>query len=156
MSVLYSSYDQVRACLGVTAKEIPDKVITDLSLEVLTEMELDPVYPGHAAVVSAVENNTATSEERRIFNLLRLFCAYQTAVFLLPQLQMLTAQMLSDGDAQMRRFTPDDIEETKRQIRGTLASIKEKLNPELYSITPFNPVFAVTPIYNPVTNEGDS
>lgn len=156
MTVLYSNYDQVRAALGLTDRELTDKTIADLDVSTLVELELDTVYPLHVPIAVAVENATATSAERRIFNLLKLFCAYQAAVFLLPQFQMLTAQMLSDGDAQMRRFTPDDIEETKSQIRGMLATIKEKLNPEQYAISPLIPFIAVSPTYNPVTNEGDS
>lgn len=156
MNILYSNIEATRAALGLSPRELPLENVQALDLTTLVELELDVVYPSHAALSVAVEAGTADSQQQKIFNLLKLFCAYQGAVFLLPQLQMLVVQQVSDGDAENRRFSPDDLEVTKDQIRGRLTDIKQKLNPELFTASAFfvNPVIGVQPTFDPVTNEG--
>lgn len=155
MNILYSDISGVRAVLGLTEREVPTSSVSALDLETLVELELDIVYPSHVSVKLAVEDASATVEQQKIYKLLRLFCSYQGAVFLLPQLQMLVAQAISDGDAEVRRFSVNDLEVTKAQIRGRLQDVKEKLNPEISGNSGLvSPLLAVQPDYDPVTNEG--
>lgn len=154
MNILYSDISAVRSVLGLSEKELPIENVQGLDLQTLVELEIDLVYPDHAVIFSAVGDDSATSQQQKIFRILKLFCAYQAAVFLLPQFQLLVVQQVSDGDAENRRFSPNDLETTKAQIRGRLSSIRETLNPESYTVTAVIPILAATPSYDPVTNEG--
>jgi hypothetical protein len=155
MNILYSSISSVRAVLGLSSEELPSSNVEGLDLATLVELELDLIYPQHLIVHAAVEGGLASPEQARIFKVLKLFCGYQAAVFLLPQLQMLVVQSISDGDAENSRFSPNDLETMKYQIRGRLQHVKEILNPSIAIASGLVSVLiGVQPNFDPVTNVG--
>lgn len=157
-AVLHTTTQQIRAVLGITDREIEDVQMTDLDLETLIEIEVDRVYPTHAAAVAAGDAGGATDAEKKLSKTVKLFCAYQGAVFLLPGLQNLIVQKVTDGDAEMQRFMKDDLDKTKEQITGMRDYLRATLNPTEYgtSASIIVPIVAALPDYDPVTNEGST
>lgn len=157
-AVLHTTTQQIRAVLGVTDREIEDVQMTDLDLATLIEIEADRVYADHAAAVTAGEAGGATDAEKKLCKTIKLFCAYQGAVFLLPGLQNLIVQKITDGDAEMQRFAKDDLAKTKDEITGMRDYLRATLNPADFGTTAsvIAPVVAALPTYDPVTNAGST
>lgn len=155
-TVLHTTTEQIRAALGVSQRDIEDASMLDLDLETLILIEMDKVYSDHAAAVAAGAAPSATDAEKKLAKTIKLFCAYQGAVFLLPGLQHLVAQKVSDGDAEMQRFMKDDLEKTKDQITGMRDYLRAQLNPTTYGTAGalVSPLVSAVPDYDPVTNSG--
>lgn len=157
MDQLYTTTEAIRAALGVTDKDVSDSQLTDLNLTDQLSLELDDVYPDHAAAKTAAEDVSPSAAEVRVFKIIKLFCQYQGAVFTLPGYQNLIAQKISDGGFEMQRFVKDDIEKTRAEITGMRDKYKALLAAELDSTdlqTPFTVLAVAVPNYDPVTNEG--
>jgi hypothetical protein len=117
------------------------------------EIELDTVYAGHAALKVKIDAGTATTNEKATWKRLQIYVQYQAAVFLLPGLQNLTAQKVTDGDAEMQRFQRDSLQETIDRILGQRDKYLGLVNPAL---VPDGAAFAVlslvTPARDPVVD----
>lgn len=155
-NVFYTTTEAVRAALGVTDKEVEDSQMADLGLEVQLELETDIVYPAHVALKTAIDNLTATAEEIKVWKTLQLFCQYQAAVFMLPGIQNLIPQKLTDGDFEMQRFIKDSLKDTENKIIELRDKYRGLLNSTSFSVTALihNPLMLSTPTYDPVTGEG--
>lgn len=154
MDVGYTTTDQIRAVLGLTSKELGDSMISDLGTADLLSLDLYTVYPDHAALKQRIDDGTATSEDQHTWLVLRMYCRYQGACHLLPQFQMIVAKKVSDGDAEMIRFGPDNLQQFKDEIRGKRDEYLQELDPTFYDETYEMYFGAVAPAYDPVTNEG--
>lgn len=156
MDVLYATFNNVRACLGLSDRELSDAEIANLAADTMVEIELDAVYPDHAVIFTAVDGGTATADQTKIWRLLINFCAYQTAVFMLPQLQNISFQMISDGDAESRRFMSNDLKQLKTEVLGMLNYVKTLLKGTSFTVesVSLNVLAVAAPTYDPVTNEG--
>lgn len=150
----YTSYDAIRAALGVTSNEITDAQLSDLNIEDLIMIELDQVYADHAVAKTTAESNYATDAEVKLWQKIKLFCQYQGAVFLLPALQTLVAQRVSDSQVTMERFMPEELEKTENKIIGMRDWLRAQLNTDYAtSALAVSPVISAVPDYDPVTNE---
>jgi len=151
--ILYTSTEAIRACLGVSARELDDAQITDLRMSDQLLESLEDVLSTHVAAAAAGEAVGATDAEVTVLRRLRLYCQYEAAVLLLPQLQTLLVQKISDGDAEMQRFSKDDLERTKDQITAMRNHYRGKLNADFVSEAFVLPtILAVSPTYDPVTD----
>lgn len=129
--ILYTDTDAVRAALGVTEREVSDSQIVNLQVADHLSIELETVYSAHATLKAAIDANTATAEQKSLYNKLRLFCQYEAAVLLTSNLQMWAFQRVSDGDAEAHRFMPEDLDKTIDRISGLRDKYKALVNPEL-------------------------
>lgn len=155
-TVLYTTTDAIRGAIGVTGKEIEDAQITDLSMADQLEISLETVYPDHVALAAA-QSGSPTSEQVRLFKILKLFCMYEAAVICFTAAQQLLAQKITDGDAEMQRFDKDDLEKTKANIMGMRDKYRAMLAGDttpVVTMASLAVVTAVTPTYDPVTNAG--
>lgn len=150
--VLYTTTDQIRAVMGFTEVNLPDKTLVDHDLATLIEIELDLVYSAHAVAIAAAES-TPTTAELKLGNRIRLFCAYQGAVFTLPGLQMIAAQKMTDGDAEYQLFEKDNLERTEAKLIAMRDYLAGVLNPTDYGDTAglYNQISSAVPAYDPVT-----
>lgn len=150
--VLYTTTDAIRATLGLTRRELYDFQITDLEIGELLLIDLATVYPDHLALAAAIKNGSPTDEEIATWTILCQYTKYQAATYLLPQLQMLVTQRISDGDVEVTRFGPD-LQATIDRILGMRDKFLALLNPDLAgTYWPLIPVAMVTPDYDPVVN----
>lgn len=154
---LYTNTDAIRAALGVTENEIGDSQIINLAIPDQLLFSLESVYADHVALKAVIDNNTATDAQKRLWMALTLFCQYEAAYIMCAQLQMLTAQKITDGDAEMQRFQKDNLEETISRIlqhRNRYMTVLiggGAVPPAPVVLSHFS---TVQPAYDPVTNTG--
>jgi hypothetical protein len=151
--VLYTTTDAIRAALGVTEKEIADGQIVNLSVRDQLLFSLEDVYPEHATL-AAVQSGTPTADQVRLYTALTLFCQFEAAALMTAQLQMLTAQKITDGDAEMQRFQKDNLQDTINRIyslRNRYGRVLKAQPSGTVSVA----IFSTTqPAYDPVTDSG--
>jgi hypothetical protein len=152
--ILYTSTDQIRAALGVTEREVTDDQINNLNVRDQLIFSLKPVYPDHATLWA---KSNPTDDEKLIKSALILFCQYESAVIMAAQLQMITAQKITDGDAEMQRFQKDNLDETIQRIismRDRYANALKSSVPGFQTPAAIVHFGTVQPAYDPVTNTG--
>lgn len=152
--ILYTNTDQIRAALGVSAKELADAQINDLNVGDQLIFSLAGVYPDHVALFLIV---SPTDPQKLLKSAIGLYCMYESAVIMTPQLQMITAQKITDGDAEMQRFQKDNLDETIsriKEMRDRYASIVKASVPGVIAASPIAHFGTVQPDYDPVTNSG--
>lgn len=152
--MLYTTYEAVRGSLGVTSEDCSDSVIVESNLELELEVDLDTWLPTHATIYEDGMAEVATASEHRLANTLLLyaqwFCAYELAGRLL-----LYPQIVTDGKAQINRFTMDL--ERAQQLAGTRmakykAVLNETVNGASTSLQSAVVMAVSVPDYDPVTN----
>ena len=155
--ILYTTTDAIRAALGVTVNEIADPQIVNLGISDQLDFSLEGVYPDHVNLKAKIDGNTATDAEKRLWKALVLFCQYEAAYIMCAQLQMLTAQKITDGDAEMQRFQKDNLDETISRIlqyRNRYAGILTEGQTNSSTLLTLNHFGTAQPAYDPVTNTG--
>lgn len=156
-AILYTTTEKIRASLGSSEPEISDLQVTDASVEDQLTIDLEGVYPDHAALAAA-QAGSPSSEEKRLFIILQLYCQFAGACCLLPQLQLLVAQKITDSDVEMQRFMKDDLQKLKDEIIAKrdqyAALLQAAADISTAAGTPFIPIGTASPNFDPVTNEG--
>ena len=149
IATLYTDTDAIRAALGVSDIELEDSSILNLGMEDQLFLWMEDNYPAHATT-------WALDPSDALRRTLKLLTMYQGAVFMLPQLQMIAAQKITDSDTEMQRFNKDDLELTSAKVMEMRDLYWGRLSPESTTPTDTNGfLFAfVSPSYDPVTDEG--
>lgn len=150
----YVTTENVRAVLGVTEVELPDNSMTDLLVEEQVNVSLLDVYPDHVALNAKIVDLSATAEEIAIWNVLKLYIMYESAVTMLPGLQNLIAQKISDGDTEMQRFLKDDLNATIGRITAQRDRYRGLVNADFaFDVSSSSYVLAiVVPTRDPVVD----
>lgn len=115
----YTTYAEVRAVLGVSDDEIVDDTLALPMYEDMLRMEMDLVNVGvHGKFVdvSAIEPASLTAGEATFLRYFRLFCAYAVAKSLTSALPMFGPKAISDGKANMTRFSDSPYKVTLAKI----------------------------------------
>jgi len=126
----YTTFDDVRAALGVSSEELEDAT---LSLDVYgfsLLAELEEMTPSPLDAYLAIKDSdleTLGTNESRFFRATRLFATYSIARQLLPSLPMLAPKELSDGKATMVRFPSDPYKETGKRVESQYETAKNRL-----------------------------
>lgn len=105
MALTRTTYDEVRAVLGVSDEELENatldlKVFTDqLELEL---SDISVLLPTSLDTITAQPSKTAT--EQKLLNVANMFSAYAYARILLTSLPLFSPKRLTDGRAEFERF----------------------------------------------------
>lgn len=126
----YTSYDDIRAALGVSADELEDATLaldTYLFglLDELDGFEVNPLPSFESLKDKDLESMTA--DEARFFRVFKLFCTYKVAESLLPSLPMFGPKEISDGKATMVRFSQDPYAATSDLVKSKFNAYKARL-----------------------------
>lgn len=156
----YTTYDEIRATLGVSDEELENTTLAleiwstnlDFAFDEFSE-KLIPAYE----LIAAKPENTRTTDEKRVYAGTRLFATYTVADDLLKSLPMFSFKRVTDGKAEAERF--DAWKDTKEGVQAGLAAIKLRLNNALGKVTDYTPpvrntykfVSAVGLAVNPIT-----
>lgn len=140
MITTYTTYDQIRATLGVSDEEIEDTTLAleawstnlDFTLDEFSE-ELVPAYD----LIAAKAENTRTADEKKVYAATRLFATYVVAEDLLKSLPMFSFKRLTDGKAEAERF--DAWKDTRLGVQSGLAAIKLRLQVNLGKVADYTP-----------------
>ncbi len=151
-AILYTNSDRVRAVLGLSDVELPDSVLENLDCYERLELDLEDVYEDHVALKATIDTGTPTTDELRTWKILVLYSSYRVATFCLPQLQLIVDKRRSDGDFEGDRFGTN-LDKLSHDISAEADKLKALIDPDLVTFS-VSPLSAVTPGYDPVTNEG--
>jgi hypothetical protein len=129
MTILdYTSYDQVRAVLGVSSDEVTD---TELALPVW-EMTLNEKFSDISSLIAtnystiaALSSGSRTPVQVKFFETVKLYATYLIAQDLLVALPMFGFQSITDGKASQQRF--DRWEDIKTGIEKNVNVLKGKV-----------------------------
>jgi hypothetical protein len=125
----FTTYDEVRGTLGVSATELPDTVLSQAQWATMLQLDLEDVaiaLPTEYLTISALSPVSRTAQQQRLYDLVRLFASYTTANTLLTSLSMFGVERLTDGRAEFQRAS-DPFSDTREGVTATLAKILKKL-----------------------------
>lgn len=136
----YTTYDEVRATLGVSIEEITDETLAlsiwSSSLDFALEDFSDTLVPAYDDIALKLEEDR-TADECKVYNLTRLYATYLVAEDLLKSLPMFSFKRLTDGKAGTERF--DAWKDTKAGVQAGLAAIKLRLELTLGKVADYTP-----------------
>lgn len=159
MLTTYTTYDDIRAVLGVTTDELSDATLAlqlyddglkadfeDVSLNLLTTF----------ATVSAA-TPPLTAEQGRFLERMRLFATFSVAQQLLTSLPLFSPKTIGDGKAVMERHA-DPLRETVKRVTSGYERWRGKLEQALAAVgtattatTPRVYFSVVSPVSDPIT-----
>ena len=133
----YTSFEDVRAALGVSEEEIADETLRLESLSTLLEEDLREVNEDIPATFSALAlaEDTWTPEERRLSGLIKLYSTYAVAFRLLDSAELFGFLRVADGRASTERV-PDAYKNLRANITAMLSRVKAKLIAALLLVVP--------------------
>jgi uncharacterized protein (UPF0335 family) len=131
----YTTYDDIRAVLGVSSDEIED---TTLSLSVY-EFGLASEIRGVSrtlvsdlAAVAAIPEEDWTDPQRELMEGMSLFATYSVAKQLLTSLPLFSPKEQTDGKASLVRYAMNPYEETIRRVEAEYKRFRTELD-EIYA-----------------------
>jgi len=116
----YTTEDDVRAILGVSADEIGDETLALELYESNLVLELEDVNANLQTdyfVVTAIAPSSRTATQSKLHRVLRLFSAYVVARQLISSLPLFGPKEISDGKAVVSRFSDSPYKETIKEVR---------------------------------------
>lgn len=131
----YTTYNEVRAVLGVSMTELPDTILSQPIYSTLLDLALEDVnvnIPAHFATVSALP--TPSSAQNRFLDLVKLYAPYSTAKELLVSLPLFSVQSLTDGRAEFTRQN-DVFEDVRDGVESALLSLRARLSASYAGLT---------------------
>lgn len=157
----YTSYDEVRAALGVAPKELED---TTLALPLYVDYllgELDDVNAGivdEFTTVAAIAEISRTAAQQRFYLAVRLFATYSTAKQLTGSLSMFGPKDIGDGKALVSRFADSpyrqviaSVQKEYERLRSRLEAAYAALASTSVSVGTRTYLSVVSPSSDPVT-----
>jgi hypothetical protein len=101
----YTTYNDVRAALGVSEEDIPDEVLSlNLYGDTLTQEFEEISLTLESTYISTIALPTPTDIEVRFISACSLFAAYSVAKQLTAAMPLFAAKQVTDGKAQVSRF----------------------------------------------------
>lgn len=159
MSLLnYTTYDDIRAALGVNDEELEDGVLGLQLYEDNLSFELSDIHPDLDALHTTLESTPVlTSAQERFMAACRGFATYAVARSLTSTLPMFGPKSIEDGKARMERFA-DPYKATIEAVNKSYTTWKARLEAAYGTLmsTSKSTVFmsyavSATPAYNPIT-----
>lgn len=104
----YTSYEEVRAALGVTDEDLEDdQLVLQMYADVL-QIELEDVHVNLIGTYNdAVATATPTVDQQRFMQAAHLFATYAVARHLAATLPLFSPEQVTDGKAMTRRAQSD-------------------------------------------------
>ena len=123
----YTSYDNVRAALGVSEDDLEDETLAlDLYADAL-ELEFDDVSSGFAALYAAANTaDTPSDAQEKLLTVTRLFAAYAVAKHLTASLPLFAAKQVTDSKAAVQRFD-NPYRDTIKAVADRYGTLRTRL-----------------------------
>lgn len=156
----YTTYDDIRAALGVSVDEIEDATLSLSLYELNLTAELEDVdltLETEYATVAALTSRTAVQD--RFLQATRLFSTYVVAYQATTSLPLFSPKDISDGKATMSRYADSPYKEVIKKVEQLYGKYKSRLEAALAALTASSapsitarPYFSVSvPDSDPVT-----
>lgn len=144
----FTSYDDIRAALGVSDEELVDATLALDLYSTNLEMELEDINLNLVTeydAVSAISVLARTTAQTRFYNLASLFATYAVARQLGGALPMFSPKDITDGKAATARFA-NPYKDTLKAIETQYGYAKGKLQ-DAYSALSAVTRASVTPVF---------
>jgi hypothetical protein len=125
----YTTYDEVRAVLGLSTKDLEDATLSLSIYERNLTMELaeaDPNVKSQYLAITLIPENTRTAAQQTFFEVTQVFAAYSVSRQLLTSLPYFALQRVTDGRAEGER-EHDAFKDTKDSINATYNILATRL-----------------------------
>jgi len=125
-----TSYDEIRATLGVDETELPNTVLglemyrLNLNAEIQT---VDSTLEAKFGVVEDIAEGTRTADQQGLFMAMSLFALYTVALHLTDSLPLFSPKSITDGKAAVGRYADSPYKETILAIKSQASKFKEDL-----------------------------
>lgn len=133
----YTTFDEVRAALGVSDDELEDTTLSLPVYEYNLKKELRDIQLGILstfATVQQISEADRTEEQAQLFESVRLFSTYAVARHLCGSLSMFSPKEITDSKSSMVRFSDKTIEETVAQVSLTYQTYRAYVQQALEQI----------------------
>lgn len=123
----YTTYEEVRAVLGVSATELPNAVLSQPLYDFHMRLAFEDVAEGVPAMyemIKTLQVSVTTDAQKRFLTIAGLYAPYALAKHLLTSLPMFAVQSLTDGRASFDR--PSNIaiyDDVKADVTAALADL---------------------------------
>lgn len=133
----YTSFEDVRAALGVSEEEIADETLQLESWSTLLDEDLRGINEDLATTFTdlAADEANWTANEKRLFGLIKLYATYAVAFRLLDSSELFGFLQVADGRASTSRV-PDAYKNLRANITAMLGRVKAKLIAALLLVFP--------------------
>jgi hypothetical protein len=123
----YTTYNDLRAALGVSSTDLPDEVLSLNLYELMLKQEFDAIDLTLESTYITTEELTApTAAEMRFLSATDLFATYAVAKHLTASLPMFSFRQMTDGKAQGTRFD-NPYKDTIAYVMSQYDTAKTKL-----------------------------
>ena len=154
----YTTYDDVRAALGVSDQDLGDSTLGLTLYDDALAMELAAVSPTiETLFASTSAQPSPTDAEKQLLRATRAFATYVVARELVPAMRMFAVQQVTDSKASMSRFNDPlaqlakDIEKKYQLAKDALVAALTGVVGQALPSTPRQYLYVVSPAYDPVT-----
>lgn len=126
----YTTYAEIRAVLGVDAKELPDAT---LALGVYSRgldaalLDIDTDLPADFDTVAAIAEGTRTTVQGRLYDAVSLFAPYGAAVQLASSLPLFAPKTITDGKAGVTRDASSPYKATIAKCAELFSQYRQNL-----------------------------
>lgn len=158
----FTTYDDIRAALGVSDDEIEDATLSlDVyEFELIAELEsvADNLIDQYGTV-KALDEGMRTPVQRRFFQATRQFATYAVAKHLTVSLPLFSPKDITDGKASFSRYAANPYEKTIDAVKSKAESWRLRLKEALAgvqsvtatSLPLLNTFVVASPATDPVT-----
>lgn len=140
----YTTYDDIRSALGVTADEVDDQVLALETWDNHLSFELEDVSSAlvatYAGVASVVESGR-TPAQAKLYRATRLFSTLAVANALTASLPMFGPKSISDGKAVVSRFADSPYKPVVARVEKQFETAKKRLKDALAELNASSAAF---------------
>lgn len=125
----FTSYQEVRAALGVNTSELKDAIIALplYAYQLASELEdVHPDIPAAYAAIGQIPELNRTRVQSRFYELVRMFSTYAAAKHFTLTLPLFSVKRIKDSDAESERNV-DYYMTLREDIEGMLVSLRFRL-----------------------------
>lgn len=124
----FTSYEDIRAALGVTSDELEDTTLSLRLYDFSLRADLNSIDPELIATFRIVESQSDPDEASISFSeMTHLFATYSVARHLLTSLPMFSFKEVTDGKASDVRFSQNPYEATIERVEASYQQYRPQL-----------------------------
>lgn len=154
----YTTYNDVRAMLGVNDEELEDGTLALESFSTGLQLDLEDIDQTLPATYAALPPTGRTATQERFYLTTRLFATYSVAMQLSTSLPLFSPKNVTDGKAAVGRYADSPYKDVIKKIqadydryRARLEKAFAALSSASYTLTPPTLMVVASPTSDPVT-----
>lgn len=136
----FTTYDDIRAALGVSSEEIEDATLSLALYEYGLISDLEDIEPTGAlrsefATVAAIDPGDRTDVQSRFYQAMVMFSTYAVAKHLTTALPLFSPQDHTDGKAGFSRYASSPYKDTINEVKAQFERYKQRVEAAYAAVT---------------------